>query len=84
MSAAFEVYCNVLVKLAVETEVRALHTELCAHLSDARRGERLRAGVQCAILGRPNAGKSSLLNALALRPAAIVSPVPGILQFLES
>ena len=42
-----------------------------------RRGERLRDGLVVAIAGRPNAGKSTLLNRLARREAAIVSPIPG-------
>lgn len=42
-----------------------------------RRGELIRTGVKVAIVGRPNAGKSSLLNALAARDAAIVSSTPG-------
>ena len=48
-----------------------------AHLADNRRGERLRDGVQVAILGAPNVGKSSLLNALARRDVAIVSEQAG-------
>ena len=47
------------------------------HLADDRRGERLRDGVSIAILGPPNVGKSSLLNHLAGRDAAIVSPYAG-------
>jgi len=54
-----------------------LAAEIVAHLDDGRRGERLRNGVEVAIVGPPNAGKSSLLNALAGRAAAIVSPHPG-------
>ena len=42
-----------------------------------RRGERLRDGLVVAIAGPPNAGKSTLLNRLARREAAIVSPYPG-------
>jgi tRNA modification GTPase len=50
---------------------------MTAHLSDGHRGERVREGFRIAIIGAPNAGKSSLLNALALREAAIVSDIPG-------
>lgn len=54
-----------------------LRAEIEAHLADGGRGERLREGVVVAILGAPNAGKSSLLNALAGREAAIVSARAG-------
>lgn len=57
--------------------VAALHQELAAHLADGRRGEILREGFRLVLAGPPNAGKSSLLNALAERPAAIVSDEPG-------
>mmetsp|Transcript_8234 Transcript_8234/g.36729 ORF Transcript_8234/g.36729 Transcript_8234/m.36729 type:complete len:116 (-) Transcript_8234:5243-5590(-) len=51
--------------------------EMKTHLEDGRRGEIVRSGVKLAIIGPPNAGKSSLLNELARRPAAIVSPLAG-------
>jgi tRNA modification GTPase len=47
------------------------------HLDDGHRGERLREGFQVVILGPPNAGKSSLLNALARRDVAIVTDEAG-------
>lgn len=55
----------------------ALETEISAHLDDGGRGETLREGLSIVILGAPNAGKSSLLNALAGHDAAIVSPQAG-------
>jgi tRNA modification GTPase len=55
----------------------ALRAEIAAHLADGGQGERMREGVVVAILGAPNAGKSSLLNALAGREAAIVSARAG-------
>ena len=58
-------------------ELAALIRHIEMHLADERRGERLREGVSIAIVGPPNAGKSSLLNALARREAAIVSTVAG-------
>ena len=52
--------------------------ERLARLKDTfRRGNVLKNGVTCAILGRPNAGKSSLLNALAGFDRAIVTDIPG-------
>lgn len=57
--------------------IKSLAQALSAHLHDCRRGERVRDGYRVAIIGAPNAGKSSLLNALAGREAAIVSPIPG-------
>ena len=58
-------------------QLEALKVEVAAHLDDGRRGERLRDGLQVAVIGAPNAGKSSLVNALAQRDVAIVSDIAG-------
>jgi tRNA modification GTPase len=57
--------------------LQTLVTEMSAHLNDNRRGERLRDGIHIAVIGAPNAGKSSLVNALSHRDVAIVSPMAG-------
>ncbi|HYE01339.1 MAG TPA: tRNA uridine-5-carboxymethylaminomethyl(34) synthesis GTPase MnmE [Alphaproteobacteria bacterium] len=62
---------------AVRPVLEGLRAEIAAHLADGRRGERLREGCHVAILGAPNVGKSSLLNALARRDVAIVSSRAG-------
>lgn len=54
-----------------------LADELEAAAADVARGEQVREGFRIALLGAPNAGKSTLLNALAKREAAIVSATPG-------
>jgi tRNA modification GTPase len=58
-------------------DVRQLSEEMRASLQHARNGERLRDGLRVVIAGAPNAGKSTLLNALARRDVAIVSEYPG-------
>jgi tRNA modification GTPase len=57
--------------------LESLAADMARHLNDSHRGERIREGYRIAIIGPPNAGKSSLLNALARREAAIVSEMPG-------
>jgi tRNA modification GTPase len=65
-----------LLKPALAT-AQKLHDEIGIALANAGRGERLREGLVVAIAGPPNAGKSTLLNRLARREAAIVSPFAG-------
>ena len=65
----------------VRRRVSELASELGEHLRDARRGERLREGVHVAIIGSPNVGKSSILNIISERQAAIVSPIAGTTRF---
>jgi tRNA modification GTPase len=62
---------------SLSPRVEKLLKEIKMHLADGRRGEMVREGVRVALAGPPNAGKSSLMNALARRPAAIVSPIAG-------
>ena len=61
----------------VIAQLEGLAAQVAQLLRKARRGHRLREGFKLAIAGPPNAGKSSLLNQLAQRPAAIVTAVPG-------
>lgn len=60
-----------------EGPLRQLRDEVGAALADVGRGERIREGWRVALVGAPNAGKSTLLNALAGREAAIVTATPG-------
>jgi len=57
--------------------LKVLCDSMRAHLADNHRGERVRDGFTIAVIGEPNAGKSSLINYLAKRDAAIVSEIPG-------
>lgn len=58
-------------------DVSNLHQEIRLHIENYHRSEVVREGFDVVILGPPNAGKSSLLNALAKRDVAIVSDEPG-------
>lgn len=62
---------------AIDGEIAELRGDLTRHLADAHRGEILRDGMTIAILGAPNVGKSSILNRLSQREAAIVSAIAG-------
>jgi tRNA modification GTPase len=61
----------------LDTGLSTLRTQLAELLAATRRGVVLREGLHVVIVGRPNAGKSSLLNALAQSERAIVTEVPG-------
>jgi tRNA modification GTPase len=62
---------------AVRSGLIEVHGALATLLAEAERGRRLRDGLHVVIIGPPNAGKSSLLNALAGRERAIVTDVAG-------
>lgn len=57
--------------------LKKLMKDMEEHLADGRKGEILRNGVRTVIVGEPNVGKSSLLNHLVQRNAAIVTPIAG-------
>lgn len=63
--------------VAARRDLTRVADDVSALLGSAARGERIRDGVTVAIAGPPNAGKSTLLNALARRDVAIVSPQAG-------
>ena len=70
---------------AVVAELEAVRAALEQLVAEARQGELLRQGLRVAIVGRPNVGKSSLLNLLSRREKAIVTDLPGTTRdLLES
>ncbi len=62
---------------SAKSAIKSLSEEISSHLNDNHRGERLRDGFSIAIIGAPNAGKSSILNRLVKRDVAIVSQTAG-------
>ncbi len=68
---------DTLAPIALQHAVDALIERLDALLAAARQGQRLTDGLHVVLIGRPNAGKSSLLNALAADERAIVTARPG-------
>jgi tRNA U34 5-carboxymethylaminomethyl modifying GTPase MnmE/TrmE len=57
-----------------------VYTYIYVYIYTYIQGELVRDGVRIALAGPPNAGKSSLMNSLARRPAAIVSPIAGTVR----
>ena len=67
---------DILSEAALSDKIRALMNDLARAVAE-KAGDRVRDGLQLAILGKPNAGKSTLLNLLSGRDVAIVSPLAG-------
>ena len=61
----------------IVSQVNQISAELSILIETAEKGERLRSGLKVAIVGRPNVGKSSLLNAWSQSDRAIVTELPG-------
>lgn len=61
----------------IEDEASEIREDLSALIAQGEQGKVIRQGVKTAIVGAPNAGKSSVLNALLEQEKAIVSPIPG-------
>lgn len=65
------------ISASIWADLRLLSQAMAAHIASFRQAEIIRDGLDVVIVGAPNAGKSSLLNALASREAAIVTDEPG-------
>jgi tRNA modification GTPase len=65
------------IEISLNEDIRSVAADMSAALEKGVAGERVRQGLVFAITGAPNVGKSSLLNRLARREVAIVSPSPG-------
>lgn len=61
----------------IRSEIEKISAQITKLLATADKGELLRTGLKVAIVGRPNVGKSSLLNAWSRSDRAIVTPLPG-------
>ena len=64
-------------EIQIRDRIQSIHADMQIGVSDFRKGQIIRSGLSVVLAGPVNAGKSTLLNLLARRPAAIVSAIPG-------
>ena len=65
------------IEAQIQKQIQAIHDDMKTALSDFHKGQIIRSGLSVVLAGPVNAGKSTLLNLLARRSAAIVSALPG-------
>lgn len=61
----------------IDQQLKLLESDIIKHINDGRKGEILRNGIRCTIVGAPNVGKSSFMNKICCKPISIVTSIEG-------